>query len=161
VLGAHRAADGVDDDRTAGVGDVGLAAPEPARHRLDDRFQRQSLVLVELGREPHLGVRDAVVREIGDGLPGDALDRLRRLHDRECVLERGEVLEQVAGLGATREPGLQVVGIGRRQRPADRVRQFQDRRHPHATVEMVVEQDLGESAGLVERQHGRGPTASP
>ena len=115
VLGAHRAADRVDGDRPAVGGGVGLAASETARDGVDDRVEREPGGDVQLGREPDLGVDHAVGGEVDRRLVGDPLDRLRPLHHGERVLERGQVLQEVGGLGAGGEPALQRVDVGRRQ----------------------------------------------
>ena len=57
---------------------------------------------MELRREADLGVHDAIGGEVDDRLGSDPLDVLGRLHHGERVLERGQVLQQVVGLGAAR-----------------------------------------------------------
>jgi hypothetical protein len=134
----------------------------PRRHRIDDRLECEPLLLVEFGRESDLGVDDAVVGEVDDRLVGDAFDVVCGLHHRQRVLEGREVLQQVGGLGTAREPRLKLVGVGGRQRPADRLGQFHDRRHTEPAVEVVVQENLRQAAGVVERdRHGRAPTACP
>ena len=59
---------------------------------------------MQFAREPDLGAHDAVVGEIGDHLACDPFDRAGGLHYGECVLERGQVLHQVPGLGTAGEP---------------------------------------------------------
>ena len=87
-------------------------------------------------------VDDAVGGEVDHRLGGDALDVLGRLHHGERVLERRQVLQQVAGLGAGGEPRLQLVDVRRRQRPADLVGELDDRRRAQPAVEVVVQQRL-------------------
>jgi hypothetical protein len=122
---------------------LGLAAPEAGRDCLADHLQGQSLLLVQLRREAHLRVHHTVGGEVGHRLGGDALDRGLGLHHGERVLERRQVLQDVARVGATGEPGLQRVDVGLGQRPTDRVGQLDDRRRAQTAVEVVVQQHLG------------------
>ena len=86
-----------------------LAAAEAVAHRLDVSANGEPAP-VQLGREAHLGVDDAVGGEIDGRLVGDPFDALGRLHHRQRVLERREVLEDVLRLGAAGEPRLQLAG---------------------------------------------------
>ena len=90
---------------------LGLAAPIARVTRLADRLQRQPVALVQLGREAHFRVDHTVGCQVGDRFRRHPFDRRRRLHHGERVVERGQVLEQVAGLGAPGEPGLQGGGV--------------------------------------------------
>ncbi len=121
---------------------------------------------MQLRREPHLGVHHAVSGQVDGGLVGNPLDRVCGLHHGERVLEGRQVLQQVAGLGAAGEPRLQIVGVGRRQPPADRVRELEDGRHSQAAVEVIVQEHLGQMPSLFDRDRHRRlgpqrPTASP
>ena len=150
--------DGVDQDRVARGRRFTFAAPEPVGDGADDRLERQPVVLVQLGGEPHLGIDDAIVGQVERRLGSDAFDVGLGLHDGQRVLERGQVLQQVLAVGARREPGLQRVGIGLGQRPTDLVGQLEHGRHPQPTVEMVVQQRLGDRQAMsmsVSGVHGR------
>ena len=101
---------------------------------------------MQLWGEPHLGIDDTVVGQVEGCLGGDAFDVGLGLHHGERVLERGQILQQVLGGGSGREPCLQRLGFGLRQLPADLVGQLQHARHTKTTVEMVVQQRLGNRA---------------
>ena len=119
---------------------VGLAPPQPGGHRLDGflRLERR----VQLRGEADLGVDDPVGGEVGDGLGGDPFEGSRRLQHGERVLERRQVLQEVAGVGAAREPRLQLVAVRRRQLPPALVGELDHRRRPQPAVEVVVQQRL-------------------
>ena len=80
----------------AGRRRLGLAAPEPARDGLDDGLGGEPRD-VQLGGEADLRVDDAVGGEVDDGFGGDPLERSGGLHHGQRVLERGQVLQEVAG----------------------------------------------------------------
>ena len=76
----------------------------------------------------------------------------RRLHHRERVLERREVLEDVARVGAAGEPCGELVQIGRGKASVpDLVRELDDRRGPQPAVEVIVEQHLRRRPHRLER----------
>ena len=95
VGGAHRAADH--------VGEIGRpAAAASASPRRSPAVTASTAACgdsarVQLGREADLGVHDAVGGEVDDGLGGDPLERAGRLQHGERVLERRQVLQEVAG----------------------------------------------------------------
>ena len=97
--GAHRGEQRVDGDAPAHAAD-----PESVEHRRDHLLQGESPGHVQLGREPHLRVDHAVVGEILGALGRHPGQRLRRLHDRHRVLERVQVVLEVAAVGATPQP---------------------------------------------------------
>ena len=154
--GAHRADDRAHDDRLTDSGRVVLTITEARLHCVHDLVERQPVLLVQLRGEPHLGVHDAVGGEVERGLTRDAVQRGRRLHHRERVLERRQVLEDVAGAGPTREPRRELVRIGRGEvRVSDRVGELDDRRGPQPAVEVIVEQDLRRRPHRLERHGSR------
>ncbi len=122
---------------------LGLAPAVSGRHGVGHGVEGEPVRLVQLGCEPDLRVHDAVGSEVDHCFGGDALDRFGGLHHRQRVLERGEVLEDVARVGAAREPLLERRRIRRRQRPADLVGQLEHGRRAQPAVEVVVQQDLG------------------
>ena len=122
---------------------------------------------MQLGREPDLGVHDAVGGEVLGALGGDALDRIAVLHHADRVGEGLEVQHEVVALGAAVEPRRQLVDVGGRQLVvAELLGQLDDGRRPHTTVEVVVQQHLrrppdhlvgrssGSTADRVERRSG-------
>ncbi len=119
---------------------------------------------MQLGREPHLGVHDAVVRQVLRAFAGDADQRLGRLHHADRVRERLEVQDQVLAAGAPRHPRAELRGVGGRKiRVPGLVGELDDRVRSEAAVEMVVEQDLRRSADLVDGGrvgHARQPTSA-
>ena len=134
------------DDRVDGQIGVGRSEPEPVEHGLHHLVERQALLGAQLGSEPHLGVHDAVVGEILGALVGDPLDRITILHHTDGVGERLEVQHQVVALGATVEPGGEVVDVGGRQiLVSELLREFDDGRRADTAVEVVVEQRLRRS----------------
>ena len=113
-------------------------------HRVDDLVERQPSLLMQLGSEAHLRVHDPVGGKVERGLARDPVQRRLGLHHGQGVLERCEVLEDVAGVGATREPRGELVHVGRRQiLVADRIRELDDRPRTQPAVEMIVQQTFG------------------
>ena len=105
------------------------------------------------GAIPHLGVHDAIGRQVLGALGRDPLDRIARLHDRDRVPESLEIELERLPVGAAREPCRQLVGIGRRQVAiADLGRELDHAARPKPAVEMVVEQHLGCAARELEAQ---------
>ncbi len=146
------------DDRLADGGRRVFAVTKAALHRVDHLVERQPTLLMQLGREPHFCVHDAVCGEVDRGLVGDPMQRGLGLHHRERVLERREVLENVARVGSTPEPRRELVNVRRRQLPvADRIGQLDDRLRPQPAVEVVVQQHLRRRAHRLERDRARHP----
>ena len=127
------------------------AGGEAGQHRLGDRLQAEAVLGVELRGEADLGIDDPVVGQVLDALAGDTLERLRRLHHGDRVLEAFEVADQVPAWRLGHEPAAELVWVlGREVLVADGVRQLHDRRRPEPAVEMVVEEHLGGAADLFE-----------
>ena len=70
---------------------------------------------MQLRREPHLGVDDAVVGQVLRALARDAGQCLGRLHHADRVRERLQVQDQILAAGSTRHPRAELVGIGGRE----------------------------------------------
>jgi hypothetical protein len=105
-----------------------------------------------------LRVDDAVGGEVLRTLPGDARQRLGRLHHPDGVGERLEVQDQVLAIGSPHHPGLELFHVaGREPLVAGLVRQLHDRARPHAAVEVVVEEDLRRLSDALERRRGHAP----
>ncbi len=100
--------------------------------------------MLSSGANAHLGVHDAVGGEILGALERHSLDRVTVLHHADGVGEGLEVEHEVVALGATVEPGGEVVDVGGRQVVvAVLLGEFDDGAGSDPTVEMVVEQSLG------------------
>ncbi len=137
--GAHRADDRPHGDGVARRGCLMLPVAEPALHRVDDLVEGQAALLMQLGCEAHLRVHDPVGGEVERGLARDSVQRRLGLHHGQGVLERCEVLEDVARVGAPREPLGELVHVGRGQIfVAHRIRELDDRPRPQPAVEMIV-----------------------
>ena len=152
---AHGGDDEPDRDRAAL-----RAPPEPGEHGERRLVEGQAAIGEELGCHPHLGIDDAVGRQVLRALGRDALDRVAGLHDRQRVAEALEVELERLAVCAAREPRRQLVRIGRRQvAVAGLRRQLEHRARPEPTVEVVVEQHLRRAAGEVElKAHRFGPS---
>ena len=145
---AHGGADHL--DRQFGVGRAGR---EPGEDRFDHLVQREALLGVEFGCEPHLGVDDAVGREVFGTFAGDPFDGGRRLHHADGVGEGLQVEGEILAVGSPQHPRRELVGVGGGETLiSGLVGQFDDRGGAEAAVEMVVEQDLGGSADALERR---------
>ena len=153
----HGAQQGAHGDRVPGGGGLGAARGEAVDHRLDDRLDRQPLRRRQLGREPHLGVDDAVGGQVEGALAGHPVDRLRPLHDADGVRERLQVPHQRPGVRGLPEPAAQALRIGRRQPAvAVLVGELQHRLRAQAAVQVVVQEDLGragEGLGVQRCRH--------
>ena len=115
----------------AGVSGLLHAGGEAGQHRLDDGLQAQAGLGVELRGEADLGVNDPVLGQVLYALPGDALERLRRLHDGDRVGEAFEVANEVPARRLGHEPAAQLLGVlGREAVVANGVGQFDHRRRP-------------------------------
>jgi hypothetical protein len=86
---------------------------------------------VKLGREPHLGVDDAVGRQILGALRRDAMQGLGRLQDRHRVREGLEIQLEVPAIGTPGEP-LRELGriLGRERAVSHLTGQLDDRLRP-------------------------------
>ena len=100
---------------------------------------------MQLGGEAHLGVDDAVGGEV------ERRTRRRRVRCDSSVCITASVCSNVARYcsrslvgGAGREPRLQIGRVVVGERPADLVGQFEHGGDPQATVEMIVQQHLGD-----------------
>ena len=119
------------------------SAGEAGEHGVEHLGDREPVLDVELGREPDLGVHDAVGGEVLGALGGDALDRVAVLHHADRVGERLEVEHEVVALGAAVEPGRELLDVGRRQLAVvELLGELDDGRRPQAAVEVVVQEHL-------------------
>ena len=98
------------------MGRPALPEPEALEHRLDHLVEGQPAVDVQLGREAHLGVDDAVVGQVLGALGGHPHEGVLGLHDADRVLERLEVEVEVVPVGARVNHWRQLVDVGRGQR---------------------------------------------
>ena len=147
----HGRQQGRHPDRVAGSRGPGLAVAQAGVDRLDDALERQAPREVLLGGVAALGVDDAVGGEVLRALAGDAEEALAGLHDGQGVVERLEVARQGAGVGALAEPGAERSGLGRGQGVVADVRgQLDDGLRAQPAVEVVVQQDLGRAAQVVD-----------
>ena len=124
----------------------------PSTHRLHHLVEREPLAQVLLGREPHLGVDDAVGGQVLGALLGHARERVLRLHHADGVVERLEVEHEVLPGGAFGEPAgeLGLVGGGQARRSPCSRGQLDHRGRAQAAVEVVVQEHLRRPAQLVE-----------
>ena len=145
---AHRGEDRAHQDVTALIGRLLRAEGEAVEHGAHDLVQREPAVQVQLGREAHLGVDDAVAREVDGALGGHALELVPRLHDGRRVGEAFEVAHEVAAGRVRDEPTTQLVGVvGRQPVIVHLVGEFEDRLGPQPAVEVLVQQDLWRLGG--------------
>ncbi len=86
---------------------------------------------------PDLSVDDSVGSKIGTGLVSNPLDCLCGLHERNGVLERGQIAHQRTGISLI-EPVGKRFRIASRKLVSDLGGELQQRTNPQATVEMVV-----------------------
>ena len=153
-LSAHGREQRVHRDRMAcGGGPLG-SHREAVDHRADDVVEPELALGVQLGREPDLGVHDAVGREVLGALGRDPHQRLARLHHRERVVERPR--GTAPGPSGSR-PRRTTARARRRRSSADRCSrthrgELDHRRGPHPAVEVVVQQRLGRPRQGVERR---------
>jgi len=151
---AHPGHEHLHDDRVARLGGARRADPEPLEVRVDHLVERQPQARRELGRVSDLGIDDPVRGEILGAFGGDPDDRVTVLEDADRVLERLEVELERFPIRATGEPGGEVVGVGRRQGVVAVFRgEIDDGPWPQATVEVIVEHDLGRRPDRIESQH--------
>ena len=140
---AHRGEDRAHDNVTALIGRFLRAEGEAVEHGAHDLVQREPAVQVQFGREAHLGVDNAVAREVDGALGGDALELVPRLHDGRRVGEAFEVAHEVAAGRVGDEPTTQLVWVvGRQPVIVHLVGEFEDRLGPQPAVEMLVEQNF-------------------
>ena len=110
---------------------------------------------MQLGGETDLGVHDAVLGQVRHALPGDALERLRRLHHGDRVGEALEVADKVQARLLRHERAPELRGVdGREASIAGGGGQFDQRFGPQAAVEVVVEEHLRRSPDLIEAGGG-------
>ena len=113
---------------------------------------------MQLRREPHLRVHDAVGREILRTLSSDPHQGVARLHHGQRVVERFEVEDEVLLVRPRHEPLRELVDIGRRQPGvAARFGELDHRRGPHTAIEVIVQQGLRRSAKGLERGTAHAP----
>lgn len=105
---------------------------------------------MQLGSEPDLGVDDAVVGEVLRGFPGHAVQGVPGLHDADRVAECVQVQVEVTAVGASGENLGELIGIMRGQIGiADIVREVDDGPWAQSAVQVVMQQDLGHGADLL------------
>jgi hypothetical protein len=122
-------------------------APEAVEHGQHGFIERQAALGQQLGRHAHLGVHDAVGRQVLGTFGAHALDRVARLHDRDRVAEALEVELERLAIGSRGEPARQLVRIRRRQLAiADLGRELQHGPRAQPAVEVVMEEDLRRAA---------------
>jgi hypothetical protein len=146
----HRGQQRPDPDPVSGLAGAPLALAEALAHRLDDLLQGQPRGQVLLGGVPHLGVDDAVGRQVLGALGGDSDQRVPGLHHADRVRERLQIPLQRAGVGRLPKPRAQLLRARLRQsRIPALAGQVHDRGRPQAAVQMVVQQRLGCPANLI------------
>jgi hypothetical protein len=118
------------------------ARGEPGQHRLDHGVERQAALQVLLGREPDLGVDDAVGREVLGALGRHPHEGVRGLHDGDGVVEGLQVPFERARVGGLHEPLPELAGVGGGQGMVDVGGQLDDGRRTQPAVEVVVQQRL-------------------
>ncbi len=125
---------------------------EANEHGIDDLVKAETLFGVEFGREPDLGIDDAVGGEVFGALTGNLRGRRCGLHHCDGVRECLEVQREILPVRPSQHPGRQRVGIGCGEAGLpDLVGEFDDCCRTQATVEVVVEQDLGCTTDSLER----------
>jgi len=128
------------DDRVTGRGRALHPQTEAIEVRLDDLVERQPLLHRQLRRVAHLGVHDAVRREILGALGRDAHDGIPILEDAHGVLKRLEVQLERLPVRPAAEPRPELVHVvGRQARVAELPGEVDHRGGPQAAVQMVVE----------------------
>ena len=151
-VGAHRREQRADREVRAR-----RALGEARQHGLDDLVGCQPLRRVQGRGEADLGVDGAVGGQVGGALGGNPVAGLGVLHDADGVGEGLEVEAEVAPAGPAEEPVGQFVDVGGRQvGVAVGVSQFEDGGGSQATVQVVVQDDLGglPDGGRVEEWTG-------
>src|SRR3984957_741778 len=144
--GPHRG-----EQRVHGDAASGAAQPEAFQHRADHLFQGESAGHVQLGGEAHLRVHDPVGGKVLGALGRDPDQRLAGLHDRDRVLERVQVVLQVAAVRAAPQPRLDLAHVlGREPVVSDLTGQVHHRGCAEAAIQVVVQQHLGNGPDLLE-----------
>ena len=138
----HRGDEGADSDVATFA-----AVAEACQGGLDDLVEGQPTFDVQLGCEPHLGVDDAVIGEILGAFGRNPVQGISGLHDAHGVGERLEVEDQIEAAGASDHPGGEFVRVmGGQFAVPVLLRQLDHGGWSDATVEVVVQQDLGRLA---------------
>ena len=151
---AHRGDEQLHHDRVAGLGGACRADPEAVEHRGGGLVEGQALLGAQLGRHPDLGVDHAVGSQVLGAFGRDAGDRVGPLHDPERMRKSLEVELEALAVGATSEPGSEVVDVGGRERVVAVLGcQIDDRGRPQSPIEMVVEERLGRLRDRCVVQH--------
>jgi len=137
--GAHGRQDRV--DREIGAG---RTASEARHDRVGHFVEGEPGLGGELGCETHFGVHHAVGGEILRAFEGHALDGVTVLHDPDGVGEGLEIEHEIVALGAAVEPAREIVDVGGGESLVTELgSEFDDGGRPQATVEVVVQEDLG------------------
>ena len=142
--GGHDGPDG--DGRTDRRGSIGTAleSEQPGLHHL---IQAQPALRGQLGCVANLGIHHAVRGQVQGTLGGDPLDGRGCLHHADRVRESVEVQLQALPVRTLPEPATQLPGVVRRQpRVAGLTGQLDDGQGSQASVQVVVQQDLGGGA---------------
>lgn len=103
------------------------------------------------GGEAHFGIHHTVVGEVLGTFSRHPANRVLGLHDRQGVLERLQIPDQGSAVGGIDEPLTQLLGVGGGQSVVTAGSgEVDDGLRSQAAVEVVVQQDLGQCADLVE-----------
>ena len=117
---------------------------------------------MQLGREPHLGVDDAVGGQVLRAFGGHPDQRIRRLHDGDGVPEGVQVQLELAVMGRTGQPGGQPAGVGGREAGVAVLgRELDDRLRSQAAVEVIMQQHLRRAADVSDCERHRRVSADP
>ena len=120
------------------------AVGETFQHGFDDLVELEPALEVQFRCEAHLGVDNAVAREVECALARHAMQLLLGLHECGRVAEAFEVAHEVTARRVGDEPLAQFNRVlGRQSVVVDVTRKFQHRLRSKSSVEVLVQEDLG------------------
>ena len=119
------------------------ASLDSALNRVNGVIERQARHPVELRCPSNLGVHNSVRNEVIDKLACDSFEVCGCLHDRQCHLKSCQVVGQRTGIRLRPEPLTESASVIGGQVNASVRCQVNDCLRTYATIEVVVERDLG------------------
>jgi hypothetical protein len=135
------------DDQAALLQQGQRAARQAGQQRFHRRFAGHAVGFKQQRRDAEFSQHGAVGGGVFGRFKGHALHGGRAGHGLHRQRKTFQVLHQAAGVGVGVKPGGQRGFVGRRCRHATFAQQGQQGGHPQATVQVFMQQDLGQGAG--------------